>query len=566
MRDTVRDFAEIISTGTARAVRVASPLIPQDMREYGWYEFPHTDLDDVVDIWFPPAQFFDPAGDRRGEFWFTVDRPPYSGTTTVHASPADVRAIPWQARSVRSAAIYVPAVNPWPAAAASAPACIAANPGTLLYPGREFGVAAPVPSARLKHLRRGMQDAAYLRLLEDHGLDHVARAVVGALISAVGTSAYRAHFADGQPPGWNSDLAAYDLAREIMAGELVKSAYGQRAAGREDFARSAAWLRLMDEGRRVRLRPEGVRVRPLGSARDPQADLQLTTTVQNGSRVPLSGRINVQQSLPFEAAELAELRPGGDQALRLPARENLRRLFTQGTRSLAVELSAESGKRWTSTVRLALATAIPVAAPIRIDGDLSDWPVGSSNVLSDFQSVALLEDSTQSRTPRYATSAFVMRDDQAVYFAIRCEASESHARPPARKRVIYDDMVPLGEDLIEILLDPDNLGTRDPADLYHLTVKRSGADLVEKGFSFDPPWCRRENWGADIDVAVIDSGRQWTAELRIPLNAFSPGPRRNEIWGLNVTRFDPANQEFSTWSGAGGNAYDPLSLGNLYMP
>lgn len=569
-REAARDHAALIAMGTAGKIRAASPLIPQDMSRFGWYGFPHTDLDDDIAIWFPPAQYFDFAEaqrrqDRGEQVWLWVDRPPYSGIASVHAAEADVRAIAWQAKLAQADAIYIAGVNKWPALCTSAAACIAANPAALLYPGSEFGLPTPVPSVRLKHLRRGMQDAAYLKLLDNHRQEHIGRAVVSALVSGVGTSAYRAHFADGKPPAWIADPAAYELAREVVAGELIKSAYGQQPTEREDFSRSAAWLRLMDEGRRVRLHSDGFRVRPFGSTRDPEADLQLTVTVENATRVPLSGQITVVDPPGFSAVAVDGLRPATEQTVRLSARENLRRLLAGGTRDTHIELTTGSGARWKSIGRLALTAAAPVSSPIRIDGDLSDWPA-SANVLADFRSVASSPDADASRSPRQATSAFVLRDDQAVYFAIRCDASEAHARPPARKHVTYDDMVPVGEDLIEILLDPDNLGTRDPADLYHIAVKRSGADLVEKGFTFDPPWCRRETWAADIDAAVTDSGRQWVAEVRIPFDAFSPGPHRNEVWGLNITRFDPAHQEFSTWSGAVGNAYDPLSLGNLYLP
>ena len=70
----------------------------------------------------------------------------------------------------------------------------------------------------------------------------------------------------------------------------------------------------------------------------------------------------------------------------------------------------------------------------------------------------------------------------------------------------------------------------------------------------------------DLKVATRTTRDRWTVELRIPLNAFGPAALDNAIWGFNVTRLDAARQEFSTWSGAKGNAYDPLSLGNLAFP
>ena len=54
--------------------------------------------------------------------------------------------------------------------------------------------------------------------------------------------------------------------------------------------------------------------------------------------------------------------------------------------------------------------------------------------------------------------------------------------------------------------------------------------------------------------------------MRIPLSAFGLGGMSPTIWGFNITRFDLEAKEFSTWSAAVRNAYDPASLGNLYFP
>jgi hypothetical protein len=73
---------------------------------------------------------------------------------------------------------------------------------------------------------------------------------------------------------------------------------------------------------------------------------------------------------------------------------------------------------------------------------------------------------------------------------------------------------------------------------------------------------------ADVRVGARASSDRWTVEVRIPWRRVVGDDVAvdESVWGFNVTRFDAANQEFSTWSGARGNAYDPLSLGNLYIP
>ena len=86
------------------------------------------------------------------------------------------------------------------------------------------------------------------------------------------------------------------------------------------------------------------------------------------------------------------------------------------------------------------------------------------------------------------------------------------------------------------------------------------------GRNGDPPCGPRTPWAVDIEVATAASAQRWTAEIRVPLKDMSPDGHEHTVWGFNLTRWDASRQEFSTWSGAVGNAYDPLSLGNLFLP
>ena len=151
--------------------------------------------------------------------------------------------------------------------------------------------------------------------------------------------------------------------------------------------------------------------------------------------------------------------------------------------------------------------------------------------------------------------------------AINCEFDGQAAGPTLRRNSVdYDDLIPVGDELVEVLIDPLNTGTRSPADLYHIAVKPSGTYLTEKGIRLRPPCGPVEPWPADIDVATGVFPDRWTVELRIPLASFEDAAPEHTVWGFNITRYDASRQEFSTWSGASGNAYDPMSLGNLYLP
>jgi hypothetical protein len=125
--------------------------------------------------------------------------------------------------------------------------------------------------------------------------------------------------------------------------------------------------------------------------------------------------------------------------------------------------------------------------------------------------------------------------------------------------------VPLGEELVEILLDPTNAGTRSTSDLFHVVIKPNGW-FCERGIGTDPPTGVRSAWAAGLSAAVQIHDDRWVAEVRIPRDAFGTRAQGRQVWGVNLTRFDLAGQEFSNWSGAAQNVYDPLSLGNLTLP
>jgi len=99
-----------------------------------------------------------------------------------------------------------------------------------------------------------------------------------------------------------------------------------------------------------------------------------------------------------------------------------------------------------------------------------------------------------------------------------------------------------------------------------VAVKPSGVYVLEHGIDLDPPVGRHTPWAADIELGTRVHNDRWTVELRIPWGTFPSADRRNAVWGVNVTRFDRSAQQYSTWSGAVSNAYDPISLGNVFIP
>jgi hypothetical protein len=85
--------------------------------------------------------------------------------------------------------------------------------GTLLYPGKDAGIAGPITTIRLKNLRDGLEDFEYLALLEKaagrDAADEVARKVARSWFD------------------WEHDPAKLLAAREEIAARILKASAGR---------------------------------------------------------------------------------------------------------------------------------------------------------------------------------------------------------------------------------------------------------------------------------------------------------------------------------------------------
>lgn len=575
---TTKDFAAVVDQ-VGFDLPLLSRLFPQKLAPFGWVDLETADLTGEVDIWAPPAQFYDPdamekersAGRRT---WLSIDRPPYSGTYSIYARAADTRVLAWQALNLKAGALMAGPVNPWPQRAAplTPQACVDADPSVLIYPGSVFGLSAPIASVRLKQLRRSMQDAAYIALLRRNRLDYVSEPLLEALAPYAGTDAYRTHFADGRSPGWPQDERMFDTAREIMGNVLSdRITAGEEQVRSEVFAQNLQWRRFMLAGRRLEMTVEGVRVRRADPGSPKPIRVDCSVTLFNHKRSPVSGTIRLR-ALPAnwevqeETRSVSPIPPGRSRRFTLTAYAETVPTNGAGIMYLPVEFTDHTGAVHLTDARIPSVVAPPFGQNIRIDGNLSDWPRGATNVASDFVLItgepSDPAESYASR-PRHPTSALLLRDANNLYLAIQCRSGGGMDRDLRRKAVRFDDLVPMDEELIEVLIDPLNAGTRSPSDLYRVVVKRSGIDIAKRGLKVDPPYGDWTPWAVDLDVSTRVGEGGWTVEIRIPIDALGEGAAEAGWWGFNITRFDLEHQEFSTWSGARGNAYDPLGLGNL---
>ena len=561
-------------------LRTVCTLPPHSMADYGRREDGFIDVSGLVSIWAPPASLMDPdelARQRQASkrVWLNPDRPPYSGSLSMLAPPVHARSLAWQAYRYGCDGVLLGAVNAWPEdgipTAAGSEAC-------LLWPGKAYGLEGPVPSVRLKRLLRGAQDYEYLWLLERHRRPGLARLIAEDLFSFGGTACYGEHLLDGRPRGWVTDPAAWSLARRLMARELML-AIGEQDQGSEDseaddierFERQLEWARLTAAVRAVRVEVQGARVPANGMQPGAPVLIEAVISLFNGTRKPVTGRLVLADApegwVLSEPAGLIEgLAPLCRMRHVLRIEADAVRPNVEGVVPIQValtdggeELAAEAG-------RLCVLVSRELSEALTVDGKLDDWPLGSGNVAGDFVLVGAADVPKKGRTsanrPSQATIAFVAHDSDYLYVAFHCEDDHLTERRVARDNVVhYDELWPVSDDLVEVLLDPTGQAVH-AGDLLHIVVKANGAVVSERGVPCLAQVAGHSAWPANVIAAVDEKTHpdRWTVEIRIPRRSLG---ERVEVCGINFARFQPRLGEYASWSRARRHLYSPVTLGNL---
>jgi hypothetical protein len=166
------------------------------------------------------------------------------------------------------------------------------------------------------------------------------------------------------------------------------------------------------------------------------------------------------------------------------------------------------------------------AGDIQLDGRLDEVVWAQATYHSDFEQ----KGNDRSYPPRVRTEVAFLRDDQALYVAARMQ-NESGGAP--RMLVGRRDDVGNAERIL-VSLDTH----RDLTTAYTFGVTAGGVRVDHmhardlegwKDDAFDPLWEAR------VDA---DEG-SWTAELRIPFSQLRFSAGGEQIWGLNVRRWNP---------------------------
>ena len=411
-------------------------------------------------------------------------------------------------------------------------------------------------------------------------LEHNHRPAIAALIAEDlcpygGTYCYGEHLLDGRPLGWVADPSAWSLARRLMARELTAAMKESDPNANDDvtrFEQQLEWSRLTDTVRAMRVEIEGTSIHfePGDTAAPVRMDVVMF--IFNATRDVFTGMLQAE-ALPAdwplaEGVTVTDLAPARTTRRTLRLKAPMIEPDENGVVPVAVQLVGQDGSTYGSRGRICALTSQHLNRPITIDGKLDDWPLGTRNVAGDFILFGATDVPKTQRIspdrPSQRTTAFICDDRDYLYIAFNCEDNRLSDRVLTRHNFVqYDELWPVGEDLVEVVLDPTGQAI-DAGQLLHIVVKANGSVIAEHGAPCLYPVSLCRTAGINVDAAIDDQSQpdRWTVEIRIPLEALGD---RNTVWRVNFARFLPRLGEYSSWSGARRFLYSPHSLGNMRL-
>ncbi len=554
--------------------RVLLRLPGEEMGAYGWFGWPATrKLTDRAGILSVPARFFlyEPGGKAgsKTQHWMRPDCPPFSPSLSLGAGGIDPGATAWATWRLRADALDLPDEQGWPdTREITIEAGSESSDAWLIWPGAAWGVGEPIPSIRLKRLRTGLQECKYLYLLRQHGRVHVDELLAESLVPLAGSLAYGRQYIEGLGDEVQLDKALWDAAVRLMAEEVQMAIAGEGSDEFGRFSNRVAWQGFLNKTRQVKVWAEPVRL-SMGAGGVIRA--QVPVEILNLRPEPVAGTLRW--------GELPDLWKPSQQTVKVGPIQPFQRtrvILTCEGPGLGTDTTGHAG--WTVVLEQPQAEAVTIPAvlsavaaarvqkPIKVDGDLKDWRPGRYNVLSDFRLLGRQNTAEGGKPDHRRTDAFVASDERYLYIAARMQDEPGQMQVHQKNTVQYDGAIPTGEDLIEILIDPDNGASGGPERLIHIVVKANGAALASSGVDIQPPLCQPRPLGTQVLVATKIYQDAWCAEVAIPLEVVKAVRPEAAYWGLNVCRLRAGNLEYSSWSGTRISSYHPDSLGNLLVP
>jgi len=179
-----------------------------------------------------------------------------------------------------------------------------------------------------------------------------------------------------------------------------------------------------------------------------------------------------------------------------------------------------------------VATPIPEAMAVRVDGDLDDAVWQTVPAITGFRQ----REPSDGAAPTYETEARVAYDATALYIAVQ-------AFDPEPKRIVgirtrRDEGSP--SDWVSVLVD----SFHDRRSAFEFAVNPAGVKQDSYWFNDNN---NDQGWDAVWDVAVSRGERGWRAEFRIPFSQLRYRPSEASTFGLAIVRKIGRLNETTTW-------------------
>ncbi|MEP0845379.1 MAG: hypothetical protein HRF50_01000 [Phycisphaerae bacterium] len=559
-------FASILAQGES-GLPFLTHLAPGTLRSLGWHGAPVVELAHVG-VWASPAAWCEPGAlaqqrNLGSRTWFMADQPPYSGSLRPEAPPTDARVLAWLA--------YRYGLNGvWIEGALTSEAGIdpqQSDAAPLAYSGRPFGLAGAVlPSVRLKRLRRGLFDYELLHLLEIRGKPLLAQRTAQQVVRRALADACGENLLSTLDCGWSQDPYVYELARKVLLQELANQFAPTDAGLERQIDYLTDWGRVMSLSAVSRAEVRGVR---LEYAED-SLRAHVSAALLNNSEQAISGVWKLPDPpLGWEQRGDAPLSVAAHQrgVTEIEVTAGALAYNAEGIYPFRMMCETPAAGSFAAEGRLAVASCPKVSTPPRIDGDLSDWVRAANNSAGDFLLCAGAGDPPGSRRPVRSTRAYFCADSENLYVGIWCELG-GDVRPiwTPDNLVPIDGAHPWGQDVVELIISPQNELHGDGGRLLVLQIKPNAVFSARRGALTIPPMNASEDWPTRPRIAVDLGAEAWTVEVAVPIASLGEEAARSVVLGCNVTRLDARRGEYSSWSGASGYIYSPAQLGNLIRP
>jgi len=176
--------------------------------------------------------------------------------------------------------------------------------------------------------------------------------------------------------------------------------------------------------------------------------------------------------------------------------------------------------------------AVAVSVPLGIDGILDEAVYGSVRAISDF--IQMEPDAGAPSSQK--TEVWILFDDTHLYISGRCW--EAHPERMVANEMRHDSNVLAQNEHLAVSLDTFHDRRNGVTFLATpLGGRAEGQVTNERTYNadFNPIW--------EVEVGHFDGG--WTVEMAIPFKSLRYGAGRDQVWGLNVSRFNRWKNELS---------------------